>query len=275
MEVYALVGSTGTGKSHRAAFVAHEYKIDVIIDDGLVIKGATILGGISAKSQPSALGAVRTALFTNPGHAANAIELVGRSDSQKVLILGTSLEMVKKIANRLDLPEPQHIINISEIATEKEIETARYMRKIHGKHVIPAPKTEVRKSFSGVLIDPINVFLRLKNKPRPQKSIEKTVVRPAYFLLGKISVSDGTINSLIKRIIQDSGLPARVGKVHINQTQEGVLVNVTAQVKHGTFIPEVLMDMQRLLTEKIEYLTGLNIISIDITANKIEFDLGN
>ena len=270
MEVYVLIGSSGTGKSHRAAFVAHEYKIELIIDDGLVISGTSILGGISAKSQPTMLGAVRTALFSDRSHAEKVMELISAANPEKILVLGTSLGMVKKIARRLNLPEPTHFINIEDIATEKEIETARHMRNVYGKHVIPAPKTEVRKSLTGLLIDPIHVFLRLKNRSKPQRSVEKTLVRPTYFFLGKISISDHMINVLTQRIVQDSGMPARVGKALINQSQEGVRINVTAQVKHGVFIPGVLSEMQRLLKDRIEYLTGLNIISVDIIVNKLD-----
>jgi len=46
---YALVGSSGTGKSFRAKLVAQKYGIDLIIDDGLLIRGDQILAGRSAK----------------------------------------------------------------------------------------------------------------------------------------------------------------------------------------------------------------------------------
>lgn len=38
MEVYALIGASGTGKSHNANAVLEQYHIDMIIDDGLLIK---------------------------------------------------------------------------------------------------------------------------------------------------------------------------------------------------------------------------------------------
>ena len=53
MNVIALVGPSGTGKSHHALVVAHENKADAIIDDGILIKdgkinrpvrGATLIG---------------------------------------------------------------------------------------------------------------------------------------------------------------------------------------------------------------------------------------
>lgn len=38
MDVIALVGPSGTGKSHRALMVARQNKADAIIDDGILIK---------------------------------------------------------------------------------------------------------------------------------------------------------------------------------------------------------------------------------------------
>lgn len=49
MDTIALVGPSGTGKSHRALIVAHEYDVDTIIDDGLLIKDSKIIAGYSAK----------------------------------------------------------------------------------------------------------------------------------------------------------------------------------------------------------------------------------
>ena len=39
IKVYALIGKSGTGKSFRSKMVAEEYNIDLLIDDGLLIKG--------------------------------------------------------------------------------------------------------------------------------------------------------------------------------------------------------------------------------------------
>ena len=59
MDVIALVGPSGTGKSHRALIVAHKYDADVIIDDGILIKEGKILAGRSAKHEKSRIMAVR------------------------------------------------------------------------------------------------------------------------------------------------------------------------------------------------------------------------
>ena len=45
MKVYALVGKSGTGKSHHSMWVARENNIDYIIDDGLLVSDNQIIAG--------------------------------------------------------------------------------------------------------------------------------------------------------------------------------------------------------------------------------------
>ena len=54
MEIYALVGASGTGKSHMAMTIAIEHGIDTLIDDGLLIREGQRLAGASAKGEKTA-----------------------------------------------------------------------------------------------------------------------------------------------------------------------------------------------------------------------------
>ena len=49
IQVFALVGKSGTGKSFRAKLLAEKLGVPYIIDDGLLIHDTTILAGKSAK----------------------------------------------------------------------------------------------------------------------------------------------------------------------------------------------------------------------------------
>ena len=51
IQVYALVGKAGTGKSFRAQLIADKYKIELLIDDGILIKESRIISGRSAKRE--------------------------------------------------------------------------------------------------------------------------------------------------------------------------------------------------------------------------------
>jgi len=63
VKTYALVGPSGTGKSFRAKLVAQKYGIELIIDDGLLIRGDQILAGRSAKKTLPIWAPSKTALF--------------------------------------------------------------------------------------------------------------------------------------------------------------------------------------------------------------------
>ena len=60
MDVIALVGPSGTGKSHRALWVAQQNGADAIIDDGILIKDGKVIGGSSAKKEKNRIMAVRS-----------------------------------------------------------------------------------------------------------------------------------------------------------------------------------------------------------------------
>ena len=101
MLVYGLSGKSGTGKSYNAAELCGRMDIDAIIDDGIFIMEGEIAAGVSAKKSATKLGAVKQALFTDDGHCREVREAIKAFMPEKILILGTSDEMVRKIAARL------------------------------------------------------------------------------------------------------------------------------------------------------------------------------
>ena len=90
MDVIALVGPSGTGKSHRALQVAREHGADAIIDDGILIKDGHIIAGESAKTEKSKIMAVRRAIFILPGHADDVRAAIQRIQPHRILVIGTS-----------------------------------------------------------------------------------------------------------------------------------------------------------------------------------------
>ena len=160
MDVIALVGPSGTGKSHHALIVAHKHKADAIIDDGILIKDGKILGGHSAKKEKSKIMAVRRAIFVLPGHAEEVRAAIQQSKPHRIMILGTSENMVQKIAKALQLPSIAKIIHIEDVATKQEMEKAQFYRLKQGKHIIPVPTIELKPHFSGYLVDPLQTLLQ-------------------------------------------------------------------------------------------------------------------
>jgi len=270
LELVALVGSSGTGKSHRAMIVAHEHHAELIIDDGLLIQGNRILGGRSAKQQPTRIGAMKAALFMYPGQTEEAISILTNLAPQKVLCLGTSLSMVQRIARQLGLPAPGRVITIDQVATEKEIRKARFMRSHYAKHVIPAPTVEVRRSFPETLIDPLTVFLKRKSKSEFKNSwLEHSVVRPTFTYYGNLSISNTALTSIIDRAAREVSGVVTAGRVHIINEEGGIRLEAEPVFLYGTRLRDVARRMQENIKTRVESMTGLNVHRINVTVKGV------
>lgn len=156
--VYAFVGPSGTGKSYRAQMVANENNISYIIDDGLLINENNVIAGNSAKKAPTKIETVKKAIFVDEKDRKEMKEAIQKYEPDAILILGTSDDMVEKIAENLGLEKPEKTIYINQVATETEMETAKRIRTTEGKHVIPVPTFEIKRDFSGYILDPLQIF---------------------------------------------------------------------------------------------------------------------
>ncbi|MHB1421133.1 MAG: Asp23/Gls24 family envelope stress response protein [Bacillota bacterium] len=273
MEVFALVGASGTGKSHRAIMVAHDYQIDVIIDDGLVIQGSRILAGSSAKRQSTKIGAIRTALFTDPAHMDEARQEIKNLAPQKVLILATSREMAQRIAERLDISLPEVYIPIETIASPREIERARYIRKKHGRHVIPAPTVEVKRRFSGTVIDPLQTLFRRQGSspqnPDRHLWVEQSVVRPTFTFFGRFYIANHVLTSIVSHVSAKIPGIVRTYPVTVETMPEGVVINADLTAEYGFILRPLVREMQEEIAHWVEYTTSLQVLAVNVTVRRL------
>lgn len=271
MKVIALVGPSGTGKSHRALFVAHEYGADAIIDDGLLIKGHHVVAGVSAKKQATAIGAIKTALFTDPDHARAVKQELAALGPQCVLILGTSKEMVNKIAARLELPMPELYLDIEDIASPREIIKARKIRQHFGKHVIPAPTVAVKPKLSGVLTDPLYVRFakRQKSGAKSQVWVHQTVVRPTFNYFGKFYIDNAALEQIIRMAAQMCEGVVKVQNIVLHEVTHGTIINMDLTVRYGKPLPPLLASVQERVKEMVEHMTALHVVQVNIYVRKL------
>ena len=265
VKVYALIGRSGTGKSHHSKLVAQKHHIDLIIDDGLLIKGDRIIAGRSAKRDPNFITAVRTAVFDDDEHKQQVEEALLKEKYKKILIIGTSEKMVNKIASRLDLPPVSKIFHIEEVATQEEIETAMRIRYTEGKHVIPVPSIEITRSYPQIVYDSIKVFFGKKPFFKKNKSFEKTIVRPEFSRPDKDEVSDVTLTQMVRHCIDEYDKVVKVKKVTHERLKDNSLnINVTLQVPVRHYIGQTITEMQDYISECIEKYGGILIHSVTI-----------
>ena len=268
IKVYAFVGPSGTGKSYRAQMVASEKDIHFIIDDGLLIKDNGIIAGTSAKKAPTKIETVKHALFYEDDEKKPIEKALKKYKPSKILILGTSDGMVQKIAANLGLPEIAETTYITEVATEEEIQTARNMRVTEGKHVIPVPTFEIKKDFSGYLLDPLQIF---KSKGIGQKPYisEKTIIRPTFSYLGKFTISDTVFRQIIEYLAEKMPTIYRVIRTRVTSTDAGPIIYMEVTVMYGANIQETLKEFKQKARKEIENLTAMNVIKLDVVAKNI------
>ena len=265
--VYGFVGSSGTGKSYRAQMVAGEYNIRYIIDDGILVKDNEIIAGSSAKKADTKIETVRRAIFIEEEQRKEMIKAIRKATPESILILGTSDKMVREIAKNLELPEIQKIIRITDVATEEEIENARRSRVNEGKHVIPVPTFELKKDFSGYLLDPLQIFKTRKNET-PYIS-EKSIIRPTFSYLGKFTISDMVFKQIIEYLASKTDSITEVLRVIVNKGEYGPSIYVEVEVKFGINIIFELDKFKERCIKEIERQTTMHITNMRIVAKKI------
>ena len=271
IRVYAFVGPSGTGKSYRAQMVAGENNIKYIIDDGLLINDNEVVAGTSAKKAPTKVETVKHALFYSEKEKNEIVNAIKKYKPEGILILGTSDGMVAKIAENLGLPKISKTIYISDVATEEEMQKARRIRVTEGKHVIPVPTFEIKKDFSGFLLDPLQIFKSKGNGNDPYIA-EKSIIRPTFSYLGNFTISDTVFRQIIQALAKKENYIAKINKIRIDKYGEGMSIYMETIVKYGCDISECFKKFQGKIKKEIERLTSMNVQKIDIVVKSIKFE---
>ena len=268
IRVYAFVGPSGTGKSYRAQMVAGENNIKYIIDDGLLINDNEVVAGTSAKKAPTKIETIRHALFINEDEKNVIVEAIKKYKPESILILGTSDGMVSKIAQNLELPPISKTIYISDVATEEEMQKARRIRVTQGKHVIPVPTFEIKKDFSGFLLDPLQIF-KMKGGGQDPYIAEKSIIRPTFSYLGNFTISDTVFRQIIQMLVKREKDIVKISKIRIDKYGEGMSIYMQSIVKYGCNIEECHKKFQNKVQKEIERLTSMNVQKIEILVKSI------
>ena len=269
MRVYAFVGPSGTGKSYRAQMVAGENNIEYIIDDGLLVNENEVVAGTSAKKAPTKIETVKHAIFIDEEEKESMKEAIKKLKPESILILGTSDGMVEKIAENLGLPKIEKTIYIEDVATETEMKTARNIRVTEGKHVIPVPTFEIKKQFSGYILDPLQIFKSKGSGNKPYVS-EKSIIRPTFSYLGNFTIADTVFRQIIEYLAKKEEGISRTIRIRVENYGEGTTIYMEVVVIYGVNVIECLNDFKEKCIKEIERLTTMNIEKITVVAKSID-----
>lgn len=263
MKVVALVGESGSGKSFRAQWVAKEQHLDYILDDGLLIYKGHIVAGKSAKSEKTMIASVKHAIFMYDKDALPMRDALRARGDIALLLLGTSEKMVQRIAQRLELPPPEKIIFVTDIATPEEIALAKQMRETQGKHVIPAPTFEVKKHLSGYFLDSLKVFFRMQDKDYFEA--DKTIIRPTYSYMGDYKLTPKVVTDIAKHEADKvPGVTVKEVRLERIKGSVGVSVDIDVALRFGLDIRATARMVQQRVRPALEDYAALTVAKINI-----------
>ncbi len=268
IRVIAFVGPSGTGKSYRAQMVASENNVNYIIDDGLLIYENNVIAGESAKKAPTKVETVKRAIFLDAEDRKKMKKAIKQYSPEAIMILGTSDDMVEKIAENLGLPKPEKTVYISEVATETEMETAKRIRTTEGKHVIPVPTFEIKKDFSGFILDPLQIF-KFNGRGSQPYIAEKSIIRPTFSYLGNFTISDTVFRQIAETVAKKIQGIHRVSKTRAENSIGGTNIYMEVYVVFGYNIVEVLREYKQKVKKEIERLTAMNVQEVSVLAKGI------
>ena len=265
--VLAFYGPAGTGKSMRSQMVASKKKIDMIIDDGLVISRGRILAGKSAKTEPNMVRAIRRAMFHFDDHREEVRRCIARFPEARVMVLATSKGMSDDICAILCLPKPSEYIHIEQVASDDEIEKALYERKQNKRHVIPVAQTQIQKNYTGRLVG------RLKNLFSSREETEKTIVRPPFSYYGTLKIEPEVVEQIAEYVAKSTPQVTGVKEPRVKQEHDRLIIVLSLTVKTGAMnFKELTKHTALRVRVAVEQLTGMEVSRVDVTIAEVTFD---
>ena len=266
IEIYAFVGPAGTGKSHRATHVAKQNKIDVIIDDGLVISRGRILAGRSAKSEINRLRAIKRAIFEYEDHRDEVVNYLVKNPPKRLMILATSNGMIDKIITRLGLNPPTKIINITEISSPEEIQAALRERREKKQHVVPVAKAQVQNNFAGKLVSQIRGFFRGRDKNESRN----TIVKPLFSFNGKVTIEHNALLEMSRKLLELGNHVRKIRELDIETYDDKIELTIEIDLNLGNKSAlSIAKTLQKKVRMGLSYFTGMEIRKVNIKVNEI------
>ena len=187
--------------------------------------------------------------------------------------------MVKRIQENLKIPKIEKTIYIQDVSTKEEMEEAVRIRRTEGKHIVPVPTFEIKKDFSGILLDPFQILKRGKKKDKKKNKkenagVERSVIRPAFSYFGKYTIKDKVFKDIIRLVCDRIQGITEISTIRIDKAQNSndVEISMNMEIAYGYNIEEMAEEMKKQSKKELEYMTSVNISMVNVKIVKIEVD---
>ena len=266
IEVVAFVGAAGTGKSQRASQVARQHGVDFVIDDGLIVSKGQIMAGKSAKSEKNMVRAIRRALFQYSPHRLEAASFLASRAPCKVMVLATSNSMMEKIVKALNLPFPQKIVDITEVASNEEILNALKERREKKQHVVPVSRTQIQRNFAGKLVSQLRGLFKSKDRQ------DRTIVKPPFSFDGRVTIETEAILEMARHLIVIGNHIHQVRELNLVPEGDAISINLTVDIKlNGKNALYLARLLQKKLSRGLSFFTGMEVKKVNVNINEVLF----
>jgi len=144
-------------------------------------------------------------------------------------------------------------------------------RKIEGKHVIPVPALEIRRNYPSIFYDSIRVFLKRNfgaSPPTLPRIYEKSVVRPEYSKLGRVSISEAALSQMVIHCVNEYDDGLRVRRLAVRSDTQGYRLTIVLEVPFGTKLASNAHALQEYIIDNIERYTGILIEEVSIVIDR-------
>ncbi|MCM3584516.1 hypothetical protein M3182_02005 [Mesobacillus maritimus] len=268
MQVFALVGKSGTGKSTSILQYCFDKGIPAFIDDGLLIVNGRKKAGTSAKYENNYIRAIKRATFHYDDHQTEVIHAISKLNLKKLLIVGTSVKMVDQIAMKLELGKIDHYIDVTEVRSSAEIKMALFVRKTQEKHVIPIPYVQIEP----------NRFKKLMQRGKKVFSKqhtyigENTIIQP-NFTKGTISIYENVIKDLIIYTCKDLKTVGKVSNIYYHfENSPKLTVQLDLISPLGSNLVPVVEDIQGKILSAMNKIVEIELDTIHVQVSSIRFE---
>ncbi|WP_062198188.1 ATP-binding cassette domain-containing protein [Massilibacterium senegalense] len=265
MYIFALIGPSGTGKSTVAKNIAKKYHIPAIIDDGLLIINGKKIAGTSAKYEKTKLAAVKRAIFFYEDHQKEVINALRQYPITRLLILGTSEKMIKRIVEALKLPGIQKIFTIDSVLSEEEIAAAKFSRSVEGFHTIPISSTQIDEHFYTQLLTKVMTIF----SPKKGNIGKQTIVHPSFHR-DRITIENQVIRDYILHFSRPTPFVQEVLSVTIKRNGFYVInIQLHCTIRLLQNLMDDITSWHRELVELLKKMVGIPILHCNLEIHKV------
>ncbi|MDR3225354.1 MAG: Asp23/Gls24 family envelope stress response protein [Clostridiales Family XIII bacterium] len=98
---------------------------------------------------------------------------------------------------------------------------------------------------------------------------DRSVVRPTYSYLGEFTISDKAIRDIIRSIGGTINEIEEVPLILVHTHREGAVIELGIVVRYGQQIVEAARSLQQMAVARIEEMTSLNVIAVDVEIQRL------